>query len=366
MNINKEDLIISTLPIKPQESTSVGMMIAPTISNVVGDLFECSNFVGINTMNTYKNKDIYIDRYKQDLVSGGLTRGNTIIDENVSEFLLNKVYELVSIGIIKIKKKEKNICNCGMVDCLSHTINNNGKLYRIDNGYPICNNCNSTAIKVNQSVLCLELISCVDDSIKIFPDFLEKEMKEFSLKYKGLDLLVSKTRDTGYSIILNGESYNIDIDFLWSLWFSLFYQNNQIIVASNHQLFNLYVINYLSKMTCDKNLIFIATPYLLERDNLSFETYYKKSLAEYKKLFILYQLKWGQKDCYLSDSILKYLYNANDSRLNSLYEILKNDCLEIIRKNECAEDILKKMFVSGMNMQQNIRTMKKMGRGNYV
>lgn len=355
-----DNLVISTLPIKPQKVTNVGMLIGPTISNVLKDAYQCRNFIGINTLNTYEKKDDQVDILKKDLDNNYINYDKIVIDKDNDVVLLNKISELVQKGLIKPKLKKKLICDCGRVDILEDSINNNAKLYHYDKDKIVCNSCNSVCKVFYEKVLCLELLNTIDDDVEICPTFLKKEMKGFSKTFKGSDLLISKKRDTGYKINVNNEGYNIDIDFIWSNFFNLFDEDNEVLIASNHQLLIMYLMNYLAKLTSDKRICFLATPYIRTKKANDFDNYFLKDVDVYKKLFILYNLKWKQKDCLLSESIIKFLDNTSETKLNNLYKtILTNADEYFINSYGLAEQI--NLFLErGTNQQENIKTMKRL------
>jgi len=186
-------------------------------------------------------------------------------------------------------------------------------------------------------------------------------MDGFSKQFRGTDILISKNRNTGYSLILNGEKFYIDIDFLWNNFFSLFQQDNQILLASNHQLLLMYLMNYFSKIVSNKKLTFVANPYVLNRsEDLTYD-YFDHKNEYYKKLFILYNLKWRKKTCYWSSSISDYLNTTSDTKLLNLYKSILISSKEIIGSSELTlEQQIDRILMDSTNMQDNIKLMKKL------
>ena len=157
-----------------------------------------------------------------------------------------------------------------------------------------------------------------DTSIKIFPEYLKNACENFDKQYKGKDYLITKKRNTGYSINYNGTNYNIDIDALWMNYINCFNSQEQVIIASNHQLFEMYLMNYINKMYNNKDLHFIATPYLVSKNKKLDEQFEKMRPLEVK-LNLLFSLKWKTPDSTFNENAEKYLKSLDDEELEKLY-----------------------------------------------
>lgn len=48
--MNDNNIMISTLPIKPQKNTNIGMMIAPTIMDFMGTVLNIEKNIGFNVL----------------------------------------------------------------------------------------------------------------------------------------------------------------------------------------------------------------------------------------------------------------------------------------------------------------------------
>ena len=261
-------------------------------------------------------------------------------------------------GYLKVKTKEKIRCECGRVDMLCESINNE-KLYTKQNGKIICNHCGKKCKKYQEKSLVLEI---KDEAIipSICPLFLEKEIKELSKTFKNNDILISKNRNTGFKIDTHDGMFNIDVDFIWSNYFNLIKEQNQIYVASNHQLFTMYFMNYLATISSNKKLSFIANPYLkMNLKNVKIQ-YEKSLLKEYKALLILYNLRWHNKNCIWSDSIANYLTGISETKIKNLYKSMILNASKLINSNAKLEENLYSLLNYNTNMQNNIKIMKKM------
>ena len=171
--------------------------------------------------------------------------------------------------------------------------------------------------------------------------------------------MVSKKRNTGYSIYVNGKEFYLDVDFIWANYFHMFEQQNQILLASNHQIYQMYLVNYLSRITSDKKICFVANPYVTAPANCDvLSEYEKSSKALYKKLFILYSLRWRQKDCQWSESVIKYLSSISDTRKNNLYRAILEQGASYFAADGSLDEKLENFLIYSSNMQKTISASK--------
>lgn len=355
--MKREEMMISTLPIKPQVKTNIGMMIAPTIMDFIGSVLEIEKNIGFNILHTYDNKEIDFINYLDYVEKSGVNYNSIFIDKNHDMELLDIVLQMYKEGLIKQKTKEILRCDCGKVDMI-YSINNNAKLYTLEDGKIYCNYCKKECHKQIEESLVFKISEQIND-ISIIPLYLKKEINELSKNFVNTDILVSKARNTGYALNIDNKKYNIDVDFLWSNYFKLYDKSSQIYIASNHQLFNMYLMNCLSKITSDKKLTFIASPYIKMNLDKARNQYEIKTLKEYKALLILYNLKWKGKDCIWSDSIMNYLTSISDTKLKNLYKSMILSSRERLQ-NLSIDEAIFQMLNCETNMQNNIKMMKKL------
>lgn len=358
--MNKNDYIIGTLPIKPQNKTNIGMLLSPTVMDYIGTVFDIRRNIGFNVLHSYEDKNVQLDGYLNYLDESGIKYDSVFVDKDNANRLLEIVEKMFFDGYLLVKNIKKIRCDCGRVDMIS-TQDNNAKLYKIKDGEIICNYCGTKCHEYIEKSLVFE-IKTNNINTHITPQFLEKEMLEFSKKFNKTYKLVSKNRETGYSIDTIHGRFNIDIDFLWSNYFKLYEEKNQIYIASNHQLFNMYLMNYLAKTTSDKNLSFIATPYLNVKLDEAKRQYELRKLKEYKQLLLLYNLKWRAKDCNWSDSVTNYLKNISNTRIDNLYRSLIISSRQILELDSDMQlnMLIYKVLDKSTNMQNNIKIMKKL------
>ena len=357
--MKKDDLMIGTLPIKPQGETNIGMMVAPTIMDYIGDVFEIEKNIGFNTLHSYDDKDVLLDEYLGYVNKSGINYDSMFIDGVHGDELLKIVEDMYYSGFLVAKNKEILRCDCGRIDMV-YSPNNNAKLYTIKDDKIYCKYCGSECRKSIEKTLVYEVDS--EKNMSVVPLFLNKELSTFSDTFNDNDILVSKMRDTGYNIDTKEGLFNIDIDFLWMNYFKLFDKNNQIYIASNHQIFPMYLMNYIARKTSDKNLSFIASPYINVNMEEAKRQYEIRKLKEYKSLLLLYNLKWKNKVSNWSDSTCEYLTNISDTRLKNLYKTMVLSGEEVVDLDISLDKKIYKILNEKTNMQNNIKTMKKLFR----
>lgn len=357
--IDRDNIIVSTLPIKPQKETNIGMLLAPTIMDYIGTALNIKKVLGINVLNAYYDKDSEISGYINEINNSNIDYDYLFVDKQRGDKLVEIVKKMYDRGFIKEKKKEIIRCECGKIDMLSDSKNNNAKLYHTVSGKLYCNDCNKECKTYNEDSLVFE-IRQENADILIVPEFYKKEIRAFSQSFNGNDILISKHRDTGFYLDTPNNHFNIDIDFLWSNLFNLYNEENQIYIASNHQLFLIYLINYISKITSHKNLIFVVTPYLSVDLKKAKKQYDLVELKEYKRLLVLYNLKWKNKDCKWSDSNFEYLKNISKTKIKNLYMSMLLSSKEMVNDCSYLSSLLSSVLIENTNMQNNIKSMKKM------
>ena len=314
------DKIITTLPIKPQEKIKIGLCIAPLLSEVLRNSMDAKNIFSVNLLNTYDYKDNVLKNYLNKIKSLGINYDELYIDKDNSDKLIKCIQEMIKRNVIVEKETPILRCKCCRIETPIESIReyDDKALYYEKDGKLFCKICNEEAKLSIEKALFLHLDKDTDTSIKIFPEYLKNACENFDKQYKGKDYLITKKRNTGYSINYNGTNYNIDIDALWMNYINCFNSQEQVIIASNHQLFEMYLMNYINKMYNNKDLHFIATPYLVSKNKKLDEQFEKMRPLEVK-LNLLFSLKWKTPDSTFNENAEKYLKSLDDEELEKLY-----------------------------------------------
>lgn len=354
------DLMITTMPIKPYEKINIGLMIAPTLCDILGSILNCKKVLAFNLLHSFEDKNVDLKKYIENIKNFNIRYNEIIKDtENVEKYL-KKIEELYKKGIISINRGKILKCDCGKVEMLKTSVkyNKNGELYYWNDGKIICKFCEKECKEYVQNNLLLDIKKEYCKDISISPIFSKNEIKDLSNKFINKGILISKNRQNNYYIQIEGQKYYIDIDMLWMMFNQVEESKNQILIASNHQLYEMFISNYINNIFNNKNIHYIATPYLTNNENINFsEKIFSKDNEIYKKLCILYSLKWKHKTLNWNNGILEILNKLNDTDLNELYNFIINLPYDT---NANVESVINN-FLDNINLNNNIKVLK---RGN--
>lgn len=98
------DYVVATLPIKPQQNTNVGMMIAPTIMEHIGNVFHIDKCMSVNLLHTYEDKSKDLNNYKQYIENAGINYNFLFKDDEYTNELLDIIKKMISSELIFIQK----------------------------------------------------------------------------------------------------------------------------------------------------------------------------------------------------------------------------------------------------------------------
>ena len=354
-----DDLVISTLPIKPRKSPIVGMAISPVIVELLGKKLKIQKNLAINLLHSYNDLSSLLDYNVNYFGNYGLEFDKLILDSENVDKLLEGVEKLINAGFIVNEQTEKYMCDCGFVDVPVTAVSDHsdGKIYHIQDGKLICNHCNSVCRKYSENSLVFDLKSKdFSHDIHMFPFFEKKDVMTFDRDEKINFHLISKTRDTGYQVMCGGQKYNVDIDALWMNFPQIYDQERQIYVASNHQLYPIYVMNLLNNALNEKEVFYILNPYLGKSDDLrpDVERLYERSPI-YAKLAIISSLRWKKKDCTWDNSVLRGLSKYDEDILNQLYDEMTSEGFD-----DNFEKDLGQFLNYDTTIQHNMNTIKRL------
>ena len=355
--------VIMTLPIKPQEKTNVGILVAPTIVDSLGEIMNIDRILNINLLNTYSDREKYFYTYLNDINDSRIKYDELITDKEKLNDILIIINKMIEEKIIELSQEIIVRCECGKVEIYKEGIRDfsDGTLYKSINDNIYCSNCNSFCKEYLEDVLYIPIEKEYLNEISISPSYLKKEVAEFANNLIDSKFIVSKQRDTGCYIYVDGKKFNLDIDFIWMNLYKLFNYEEKILVACNKQFSKMFFIDYINKISKKDNLTFVGHPYIsnVEGLDVNFE-YYKSQNEYYKKMFILYNLGWNNKTCKWSKSKIDYLSNISDTRRKNLYDALLMSSKEINNIYLPTDENISNILQKGINFQQNISKSKKL------
>lgn len=354
--MNKEFIAMS-LPAKPQSKTNIGLLFAPITMEIIGKKTNFKKMVTLNTLHSYISTEDYVDVYLNDLKNIDVKFDYCYEDKKHTDELLLILKKMVKNNIIEEKEENIYSCKCGRVEFIENGLcYGDGKLYSKKGNNLYCNFCNSKIICKKRKALVLKYDK-VGENVNVIPSFLSKEMNYFIELFHNQDILISKKRDTGNYILVDGKKYSIDIEFIWAQLHGI-YDSDKIMIASNHQVYVMFMINMLNRYFNNNNILFVLTPYMDNNTKFdNFEEKYNKLYDISKKLFLIYSLNWKKKSCSWNLGTYKKIKKLTKEEANRLYDYL---CSEIKYSN--FSELLKKLdifFEKELNIDKNIKYIKK-------
>ncbi len=352
------NILVSTLPIKPQKKTSIGMSLAPFLTSLIGESFQIKSVLSTNLLHSYDSYGEWLNQYVSDLNKLEINFSDLFVDEFKKDILLEQALKIISSNLVIRKKAEVLLCECGKVDVLKSSIrkNQDGDNYYIKDGKIFCKCCHKECHEFHSERLYLTLNPEYMKEVSIFPNFYKKSMAMFYEQYKNMEYMISKERKTGYNVVKDGRIFSLDIDFLWMNFPKVFKEQEQILIASNHQLFEMFLLHYINSLEDLRKLYFVATPYLKNPSSLNLQEVFQNKDALYQKLCLLYTLKWRCNNSNWDMSMLKGIGKLSLEKRQQLEHYISSypnfDPSNI-------EYSLQDYFVNYLNYQSNLQLVRK-------
>lgn len=348
-----EKLII-TMPIAPYKTFSVGKMTTPILAETLAKKMNGKFILAVNILDSYKNRSL--DEYKKLLEKYNIVPDEYWLDIENIEKLLEKVYYLVSKGYIYSKEKEILSCQCKKVEISKDnldTINMQDACFDMVNGKYFCKSCKNECTLNKTESLVFNPSYILEKQMMFYPEFINKDIKTFFDTVGKNEIIISRNRETGIKVTYNFKQYNLDIDFLWQLYLSLFPNKEKIVICSNHQLYQLFMVCLLEKCFEDNGkTICLATPYLNINNNESERELEDRIIS--LKLFALLNQKWSKKENIFDEGLVKFINSMNVVKKQMLYDIVT----EQIQETEVYKD-LKLILTKKINIQNANQELKR-------
>lgn len=353
-----ENITVTTMPIKPYEKINIGLMIAPTLVDIIGSIIKCKKVLSFNLLHSFDNNVPVLSNYIGTIKEFNINYDEIIKDIEYSGDYLKKIEELYNKGFVTLKQGNILRCDCGKVEMASECIKNgrDGDLYYWDNDKIICKFCKKECKEYSQKNLYLEIKKEFCTDISISPFFSKKGINNLAKNFIDKNILISKNRKTDYYIYVEGCKVYVDIDMLWTMFNQIEENKNQVLIASNHQLYEMFISNYINNIIGNKKVHYIATPYLTNKENINFEEkIFSNENSLYKKMAILYNLKWKYQTSNWNNGILSILNKLSDEDLKELYNILLSLPVDL---SFGMEDVINSLL-NDINLTSNIKRLKR-------
>lgn len=301
-NIINKDMAIITLPMKPHRKEKIGMIVIPSIADVLAKRIGAKSYLGVNLMDSYVKRSDFVNDYYNLLYQMDIDVDDVWVDtENETELFLN-VQKLIDKGFIKEKELKVLRCPCGVIDMKSGSANDfvTKRSYIMENNEVYCKECGEKCRDIVEKVLVFNA-SNIDFKSKTLPSRIAKDQQEFHKRLKDEDILVSRVRDTKVPVTVNGRKYNIDIDFAALTYLSCFDEKQRVIIGSNHHVYQMYMMQLLQQcLGNNAENLYVAVPYVRPPANVPFDL--KKSL---------FSLNNSSRESYIFGSAFKFKNTVN-------------------------------------------------------
>lgn len=342
--------LVLTMPIAPFSSYSLGKLSTPVLAEALAKKIGGQCCLAINMLSSYQNRDI--GEYEKILKTYSITPDMLWLDNENINNLLEKVEVLIKKGFIF--KKEKNIlhCDCKKVEICKdyiNSINRNDSCFIEFNGKYYCKSCKSECHLTTEEVLVFNPNLINKFTLNFYPFFINKDIKTFEETVRKNEIIISRLRSTGIQIKYDDKFYNIDIDFLWQVYLSLFNNYEKVVMCSNHQLYQLYMVMMLEK--CFDNAsttIGLATPYINSNNAESEKCLENRVLS--LKLFLLFCMRWQKKENTVDSGLLACLSRMSVDKLQQLYSIVMQENIDYSLINNINNVLLKDFNFQSANM----------------
>ncbi len=301
--------IITNLPIKPQTDIKTGLYLTPLLLETIAKLTNSKSTLMLNLLHSFKDYSINKNNFVNGLQKKGISFDKIDCDiENIEEYK-RIIKDLYKLHILKPIEYVNCSCECKRVEIRKDRLQNikNKKLIEEVNGEYQCSCCKSKLIESKENGLILNCQNIQSYSIPIYPQNLQNHIKK-NMNSTDLELLISKSRNTGVSITLDNVNYNIDIDFLLYLTPQLFENNDITIVTCNRHVVHTQITNYINSVYGHKNLTFIEHPYIISKnENSSYPILADICDNNLFKATLLNTISWNNPDSLWDENKFTYL-----------------------------------------------------------
>ena len=356
---------ILTLPMMPVDGSNYGKYVTPIVCETLKKIYSCKYYHCVNILDSFNDREKNKNEYIMSLNNNNIHYDYIWYDNENIDMLIENINLLIKKGYIRELNSNVFRCSCGIVEIEENKIlscNKNNLKFEYINNLMFCKYCHSECKKYNEKILAFTPNDINLEEIKFLPGYLNKDAKTYDKTVINSYTTISRKRDTGIKLKFNNNTYNIDIDFLWATYLANFKEEQKIIVSGNRMLYQLFLVGVVEKcLNKNSNTILLGTPYITNIKNIINE---EKFINEeiFRKLTILFNLKWSKKERNYDETILSYLKNIDIEKRKEIYDII---CTQVdSQKNffETTNDILNNQF----NMQKCINKMKLERRKVYV
>lgn len=320
----KERAVI-TLPLSPLKSYEFARLVTPVIGETISKQIGANFYLAVNLLDSFKEREDYFSFYSKNIDTHKIAYKEIWRDVDHVDDLIENINKLIKMGYIYEKEVMMYRCNCGIIEIDStniNTCNPNKTLYYRKNNSIFCSKCGDICRLYKEKALIFDSTKIDKLDLQFFPYYLNKDIKTFINIFKSSYTIISRKRNTGVGIRVNGKIYNIDIDFLWEVYLSLFTEQEKVVLCGNKELYQLFMVGMLERcLNKNASTIFIGTPIINGINNYNFDVSDDEDIIT-KKLSIILNLKWNVKQRNVDADIINKLRRMPFDKKNQIYNII--------------------------------------------
>ncbi len=343
---------VVTLPLSPKKSNEYARLVTPVLGETLSKAMNASFYLCVNLLDSFGERTEFFEEYQSNIakhkIECQIWKDNDYLNE-----LLENISRLIKNGYIYEKETEVYVCSCTRVEIERKNIdtcNPNNRIFQVIGNELYCPKCNGFCHLERGKSLIFDPSGLKNSSLLFRPNYLNNKARPFLSTISNSYTVISRKRNTGVSLNYNGKNYNIDIDFLWATYLSLFNEEEKILICGNKELYQLFLAGIIERcINPFANTILIGTPIIT---NINDYNYAEDVLT--RKLSIIFNTRWGNDLCKFNEGILTYLDKLSMDKKIELYNMVceGNDDEEFI---PLLDDTMKTRF----DFQSYVRRVKK-------
>lgn len=347
---------VITIPLSPRKYKELGRFTVPAIGDAIANIVGANFYLVLNHLDSYHDRKDDLKKYLETYHNLDM-KGEIWIDEEHKQALFAIFEDCIKKGFVEERIVRSYSCPCGVIDIEESkvaTLNPEKRQFMLKEDGMYCPVCHEKCILKEEQALVLNYAKIKNKEQRFIPEFLNKDAKTFSKMFKDSYQVITRKRNTGLPFKYHFQDYNIDIDFLWSLYLLLFQEEEKIVICGNRELYQLYLVGLMEKMIKPTaQTLLIGTPFLTGLNVLSSVASNEEEQLN-KKLGILLNIKWMRKEKEYEDSIFKYLEKLSLEKKRRMLYNLKEERTE---KRGLEEDVV--FALRRFNMQEQVRQLKR-------
>lgn len=357
-----ENRAVITLPLSPTRSNQFARFVTPIVGEVISRGINGTFYLCTNMLDSFNNRGKDLEDYKEKLVNHGIDYDELWIDIEHIDELFQAIDRLITLGYIYKMDEEVYRCDCGIIEIAKKniaTLNPNKRDFFYDGQKLICKNCMGECKLYHENVLVFDPSGVGNPNLKFYPNFLNKDVKTFDATVRSSYHVISRNRNTGISILYNGETYMLDVDFVWEVYLSLFPEQEKVVICGNKEIYQLYMTGIIERcLNRNAKTLFIGTPIINGVNESYYETVSEENILNdilTRKLAIILNISWKTKVKDYDMKLLDKLKRMPYTRKLAIYNAICNPKIDGKDFYDIMQEVLRWQF----NYQEITKSLKR-------